>query len=81
MTEPERNDVLASFANNSNDMAIIGYPYGFIDADRFAQVRKNELGMYKGILISQMAKHPELEKLGLHSSSIKFHDKLNRVTS
>jgi len=81
MTESERNDVLASFANNSNDMAIIGYPYGFIDADRFAQVRKNELGMYKGILISQMAKHPELEKLGLHSSSIKFHDKLNRVTS
>jgi hypothetical protein len=62
-------------------MAIIGYPYGFIDADRFAQVRKNELGMYKGLLISQMAKHPEWKKLRSHSSSTKFHDKLNRVTS
>ena len=81
MTETERNDVLESFANNSKDMSIIGYPYGFIDADRFAQVRKNELGMYKGLLISQMAKHPEWKKLRSHSSSIKFHDKLNRVTS
>ena len=81
MTEDERNDVLGSFANNSKDMAIIGYPYGFIDADRFAQVRKNELGMYKGLLISQMAKHPEWKKLRLHSSSAKFHDELNRVTS
>lgn len=81
MTEAERNDVLESFANNSKDMAIIGYPYGFIDADRFAQVRKNELGMYKGLLISQMAKHPEWKKLRSHSSSTKFHDKLNRVTS
>ena len=81
MTEAERNDVLGSFANNSKDMAIIGYPYGFIDADRFAQVRKNELGMYKGLLISQMTKHPEWKKVRLHSASTKFHDELNRVTS
>ena len=50
MTEAERSDVLESFANNSKDMAIIGYPYGFIDADRFAQVRNNELGMYQRIV-------------------------------
>ena len=81
MTELQKNEILASFAQNSSDIAIIGYPYGFIDADRFAQVRKNELGMYKGMLIAQMSKNPEYKKLQKLSDSIKFHDELNRVTS
>ena len=33
MSDLERNKILASFVNNSSDMAAIGYPYGFVDAD------------------------------------------------
>ena len=75
------NEVLASFVNNSSDMAAIGYPYGFVDADRFAQVRKNELPMYKGMLIAQIGNHPEYKKFHSLASSTKFHDELNKVTS
>ena len=62
-------------------MAAIGYPYGFVDADRFAQVRKNELPMYKGMLIAQMSGHPDYKKFRSMISSAKFHDELNKVTS
>ncbi len=81
MSDLEKNEILASFANNSSDMAAIGYPYGFVDADRFAQVRKNELPMYKGMLISQIGNHPEYRKFHSLVSSTKFHDELNKVTS
>ena len=81
MSDLERNEILASFVNNSSDMAAIGYPYGFVDADRFAQVRKNELPMYKGMLIAQIGNHPEYKKFHSLASSTKFHDELNKVTS
>lgn len=81
MSKSEKNEILASFVNNSSDMAAIGYPYGFVDADRFAQVRKNELPMYKGMLIAQMSAHPDYKKFRSLISSAKFHDELNKVTS
>ena len=81
MSEEEINSVLDSLAQNSQDVAMIGYPYGAIDADRFAQVRMDELNMYKGFILSEMLKRPEWKRLQKYSASLSAHDVLNGVTS
>lgn len=81
MSPDELNSVLASLAENSQDISMIGYPYGAIDADRFAQVRIDELNMYKGFVLSEMLKRPEWKRLHRFSASLGAHDTLNGVTS
>ena len=81
MSEDEKNQVLASLAANSQDLAMLGYPYGSIDVDRFAQVRVNELDMYRGMMMAEMMRHPEWKRLQKYSLTTKFHDDLNGVTS
>lgn len=75
------NSVLSSLAVNSQDVAMIGYPYGAIDADRFAQVRMEELSMYRGFVLSEMLKKPEWKKFQKYIASLGAHDALNGVTS
>ncbi|RNJ80258.1 MAG: DNA double-strand break repair nuclease NurA [Nitrosopumilus sp. H8] len=81
MNQDEIGMVLGSLAENSNDVAMPGYPYGLIDADRFAQVRYNELGMYRSYLRSEMMRHPGGKKMLKYSTANQAHDHLNGVTS
>ncbi len=81
MDEEALNSVLDSLAENSQDVAMIGYPYGAIDADRFAQVRRDELGMYQGFMLSEKLRHPEWRRLQKYSASLEAHNDLNGVTS
>ena len=81
MSADELNSILASLAENAQDVSMLGYPYGAIDADRFAQVRMDELNMYKGIVLSEMLKRPEWKRLQKYSASMTAHDVLNGVTS
>ena len=81
MSKDVLNSILASLAENAQDVSMLGYPYGAIDADRFAQVRMDELNMYKGIVLSEMLKRPEWKRLQKYSASMTAHDVLNGVTS
>lgn len=81
MNKEEIEAVLSSVAENSSDISMLGYPYGAIDADRFAQVRVNELGMYRGLMLAERLKNPEWKRLGKYSESVAAHDVLNGVTS
>ena len=81
MTPDELNLVLGSLAENCTDIAMVGYPYGAIDADRFAQVRRDELNMYQGFIIAEKMRHPEWKRLQKYSASLSAHDTLNGVTS
>ena len=81
MNDVQLNSVLASLAENSQDVAMLGYPYGAIDADRFAQVRREELGMYQGFILSEKLKRPEWKRLQKYSASLNAHNDLNEVTS
>ncbi|KAF6247184.1 hypothetical protein C6990_05790 [Nitrosopumilus sp. b3] len=81
MSPDELNSVLASLVENSQDVAMIGYPYGAIDADRFAQVRRDELGMYQGFILSEKLRDPIWKRLQKYSASLSAHDTLNGVTS
>ncbi len=81
MDGAQRNAVFWSLAANSGDVAALGYPYGLIDADKHAQVRKKEAAMYRRSLYSRMEGRPERRRvLARHPDSIIFHDILNRVT-
>lgn len=80
MDENEINAILASLADNAQDVSMLGYPYGAIDADRFAQVRLDELNMYRGIIMSEMLRRPEWKKLKKYGESLSAHDFLNGVS-
>lgn len=81
MDSEEINAILYSLAANSNDVAMLGYPYGAIDADRFAQVRKDETDMYRGYVLAEKLKRPEWRKLQKYGTGLDAHEVLNRVTS
>lgn len=81
MSREEVEAVLSSVAENSGDISMLGYPYGAIDADRFAQVRITELGMYRGLMLAERLKNPEWKRLEKYSESVSAHDVLNEVTS
>ena len=77
----EINSILSSLAANSQDMAMIGYPYGALDADRFAQVRMDEIDMYRRLVIAEMFKNQEWKRLQKYDTGLGAHDTLNEVTS
>ena len=81
MNDTQINAILSSLAENSQDVAMLGYPYGAIDTDRFAQVRHDELGMYQGFILSEKLRDQEWEKLQKDSTSLEAHNDLNGVTS
>lgn len=78
MSLDDINSILYSLAENSRDISMLGYPYGAIDADRFAQIRENDLVMYRGLLLAMFDKNP---KLGKNYNPLDVHDTLNKVTS
>ena len=81
MEPHEINSILSSLAANSQDVAMIGYPYGALDADRFAQVRMDEISMYRRLVIAEMFKNQEWKRLQKYDTDLRAHDTLNEVTS
>lgn len=81
MTSDEKNEILASLVANSDDISMLGYPYGAIDADRFAQVRINELEMYRGMLMAEKTKDAKWKRLSKYTLTNEVHEDLNWVTS
>ncbi len=81
MKPDEVNSVLYNLVENSQDISMLGYPYGLIDADRYAQVRLDERDMYKGILYAIRRRNPEWKDLENNSSMMGAHNVLNEVTS
>lgn len=81
MTDYEKNEIVASLAANSGDISMLGYPYGAIDADRFAQVRMNELGKYRGMLMAEKIKDQRWKRLSKYTLTNEVHEDLNWVTS
>ena len=80
MSGGEVESVLASIAANSRDISMPGYPYGAIDADRFAKVRKREADMHRGMLDADLAGRPGGEAVASQIRSMSMHQELNRVT-
>ena len=80
MSGAEVESVLASIAANSRDISMPGYPYGAIDADRFAKVRNREATMHRNMLDAEIAGRPGGDSMAAQIRSMSMHQALNRVT-
>ncbi|PIN80414.1 hypothetical protein COV11_03995 [Candidatus Woesearchaeota archaeon CG10_big_fil_rev_8_21_14_0_10_30_7] len=73
--QPFNSELISLLAMNSVDLTFPGYPYGLIEVDKMARVRREELEQMKLYILSKHEK--ELDE---HLASIDAHDLLN-VTS
>ncbi len=81
MDDAERDRVLSSLAANSEDVSFLGYPYGLVDADRYAQVRRGDVSMYGALLESRLRAGGDRPRMLRSMKSYRAHDRLNGVTS
>ena len=79
LDERELNEILTQLVRNSTDYSFPGYPYGLIDADRFARVTSSEREHYFAILRSQMAATGTWEKFYRHVKATDAHGLLNKL--
>ncbi|NQV08469.1 DNA double-strand break repair nuclease NurA [Candidatus Woesearchaeota archaeon] len=71
------SEVLALLKENSRDLSFPGYPYGLVEADRFARVSNNEKEMLNTIFSSKLSSFIEINKF---LSSLNAHDTLDRLS-
>jgi hypothetical protein len=79
LSEEQINGILTHLVRNSSDLTFPGYPYGLIDADRFARVSLQEVEYYKTLLLSQLSDAGKWEKLSRHVQAKDAHDVLNML--
>ena len=77
LTELQINEILAELVKNSSDPTFPGYPFGMMDADRFARVSYDELEYYRALLLSQISGIGKLSKFARHIHAGDAHGILN----
>ena len=81
MDHAEKDRILSSVAANSGDVSFLGYPYGLVDADRYAQVRNSDVAMYRALLESRMRLDGDLAGVLRSMRAYGAHERLNGVSS
>ena len=79
LSELHLNQILTQLTKNSSDATFPGYPYGLIDADRFARVSYGELDSYRGIIVSQISALGMSGKFMRHIRATDAHSVLNAL--
>jgi hypothetical protein len=79
MDNEEINEILSQLCINSCDASFPGYPYGLIDADDKARVRREDVQIYKVLLLSEVSKLGSWPKFSRHIQSTDAHDVLNML--
>lgn len=77
MSHKEILDIVSALAENSKDIMIPGYPYGLIDADKWARVKNEEVESYKTRLYSEISNKGYWKRLNPHMKAIDTHDRLD----
>ena len=70
-------EIYSLLCQNSCDPTFPGYPYGLIDADRFARVSYDEIAYYRSLIVSEITKLGKASKFLSHIHSGDAHDILN----
>jgi hypothetical protein len=76
---PEIEQIISSLAENSKDIGFPGYPYGLIDADRFARVSATEQTVNEFQLRASIAQKEVWEKISRFIKTADAHDLLNKL--
>ena len=75
--EYDINEVLSLLVEQSKDPIFLGYPYGLIDADKFARVSNNEKQYLRTMFMTKFgSKWSQIEK---YETSLDAHDVLDKV--
>jgi len=77
MSDDELCAVSSALVSNSKDISFPGYPYGLIDADRFARVGGEEIDAYRVPLLSEISKRGKWKKISRHICSGDAHGVLD----
>ncbi len=72
----QAEETINLLASNCIDPVFIGYPYGLVDADKFARVSKQEKESFKTIFLVKL-KNKNIEK---YLSSANAHEILDRIS-
>lgn len=70
--------ILSLIVENSNDPVFLGYPYGLVEADKFARVSNKELDYFKTMLTLKLGK--AANKMDSHLSVRNAHDILDKIS-
>lgn len=73
----DQDEIFSRLCQNSTDTTFPGYPYGLIDADRFARVSYDEVDYYRSLFMSEISKRGNTSKFLSHIHSRDAHDILN----
>ena len=79
MNQDTVNEILSQLAENSSDISFPGYPYGLIDADRFARVTDDDVESYQALLLSEISKRGGWTKFARHILATNAHNILNKL--
>jgi hypothetical protein len=79
LSDEELHGILTQLVRNSCDLGFPGYPYGLIDADRFARISFQEVEYYWALLLSQLSGTGKWEKLSRHIRASDAHNILNML--
>ncbi len=76
-TNYEINEILSILKNNSKDPIFLGYPYGLIEADKFARVSNNEKEHLKTTFLAKLGK--DNEKIAQYLNTLNAHNVLDSI--
>lgn len=79
LKKEEKSRIIGAIANEARGKALPGYPYGLIDADKNARVRKHEREAIQMLLISEISRHGKLKEFERLISAMDAHEKLNII--
>jgi len=79
LNERETNEIFSQLSKNSVDISFPGYPYGLIDADYFARVRKDDAEKFQVLVLSEMSKRGKWEKFLRHIRASDAHAVLDSL--
>ena len=79
MDECALRRVFWDLAANSRDLSFPGYPYGLVDVDETARVRRSECSALKALLASALAGKGSWQRIESHLSAQDAHDVLDQI--
>ena len=71
------NEILSILKSNSKDPVFLGYPYGLIEADKFARIGNREKDYLKTIFLAKLGK--DNEKIAQYLNTMNAHSVLDRI--
>ncbi|MHA2246066.1 MAG: hypothetical protein ACXADY_13970 [Candidatus Hodarchaeales archaeon] len=74
-----REVILSSLAENSQDLAFPGYPYGLVKVDQLSRVSYTELDSHKIMLLSEFDEEHYEKFIRPRLRSVDAHDLLNKI--